>query len=64
MNVDRIAATIEAINAEHQAARQAEARQDADAWCGAVEARDCLLDDLSALYRQRRLVSVGVAPLP
>lgn len=60
--VDRIEATIHAIGVEHQAMREAEARCDADAWCGAAEARDDLLDDLAALYRQRERIDTGHAP--
>lgn len=59
---DAIASTIKGILAEHEAMKHAWQQVDADAWIGAVEHRDSLLDDLSALYRQRDSISTGLAP--
>lgn len=60
LTIDRVC---EAITAERQAQLDAEARQDADAWCGATEALDDLLDDLCALLRQRtNRIDTGLAP--
>lgn len=58
-----IASTCAAIAAERQAQVEAETRRDADAWCGATETLDSLLDDLCALLRQRDGVSHGLAPV-
>lgn len=47
---------------ETEAMRDAELRDDADAYFGAYVHRDLLLDDLAALYRQRRPISTSLAP--
>jgi hypothetical protein len=60
--VPTIDAVCHRIALERQAQQHAEKTADADAWCGAAEQIDVLLDDLCALLRQRDRITTGHAP--